>query len=251
MISTSGSWSSACAIPTRWRYPPRQLADRLLDDQVEGAHVDDGVDTRPEHRRRELARLAEEAEHVDRGHVRVHRPVLGEVAETARGGDAVAPDIVARNGGLAPARRKVPGQHPHHRRFPGAVRPEKRDDLSLGNGERDVLDRDERSVVLGELPRLDHRRRCTRGFSPAVVTHHLHTGRIAPEPCRVACGKLTRPWPPRRRRAARASTQSSRWRRLPGARRRRQRIRIANHAPRLQDPPRAGPGVRAAQPEQK
>ncbi|MYK87411.1 MAG: hypothetical protein F4018_03180 [Acidobacteria bacterium] len=138
--------------------PPRQLADGLAGHQLEGAQVDDRVHPLLQERGSHPSRLPEKAQQLERRHVGVHRAVLGQVAETSGRGDPIPPDVVPRDGRLARTRRQVPGQHPHHRGLPGAVRPEEGDDLTLGDGERNVVNRDEGSVVLGEPRRLDHHR---------------------------------------------------------------------------------------------
>ena len=113
---------------------------------------------------RQPARFAEEAQQLDRRHVEIERTVLRQVADAAprpRADRAARriPTMLA----VPLARREVAGQHPHDRRLAGAVRAEQRDDLAVRNVERDLVDGDERAVVLTELVRFDDRARTIGG----------------------------------------------------------------------------------------
>jgi hypothetical protein len=58
-----------------------------------------------------------------------------------------AVDAPAVEDDLALSRRQHAGDRPEHRRLAGAVRPEEGDDGSLGDDQRDVLERDEAPVA--------------------------------------------------------------------------------------------------------
>ena len=111
---------------------------------------------------RQLPRLAEEPQEIERGHVGIERSALRQVAEPLRGFDALLANVEPGDRRPAGAGRQEPGEHAHQCGLAGPVRPEKRDDLTLGNRERGVVDRHERPVILAEAVRLDHRGRTRR-----------------------------------------------------------------------------------------
>ena len=142
---------------------PRQLPDRLLQNLLQHAEVDDRLRPLLQSARLNLPGLTEEREELEWSHVGVERAALGQVSQSLGGVDPLVPDIEPSNGGCTLARGKIPGQQPHQGRLAGAVRSEKGDDLSLRNGERDLLDRHEGAEILAQPFGLDHRLRCLLG----------------------------------------------------------------------------------------
>ena len=134
----------------------RQLADRLLEHQFQRADADDLLDAVRERARGDLARLAEEPQQLQRRHVGVERPVLGQIPEPLRGFDALLPHVEPGNRGTAGARGQEARQHAHQRGLAGPVRPQEGHDLALGDRERHVVHGDERPVVLAKPLRVDH-----------------------------------------------------------------------------------------------
>ena len=137
--------------------PLRQPADRLLDHQPQRTQLDDGVDAALEGLP-ELARLAEEGEQLERRHVGIQRAVLRQVSQAPGRLDAMLPHVHPADGRAARAGRQIPRQHPHHRGLARAVGPEEGHDLTLGYRKGNVAHRDERTEVLAQSLRLDHRR---------------------------------------------------------------------------------------------
>ena len=184
----------------------RELADGLLEHEVEGADLDDRLDAVPERPRGHLAGLAEEAEQLERRHVGVERPVLGQVAEPLRRLDALLPHVEPGDRGAARARREKAGEHAHQGGLAGPVRPQEGHHLPLGNRERRVFDRDEGPVVLAQPVGVDHGGRGRRILgrfrppgSPSPQLPHPYRSassvlaRLAPRPRPNAHGRRCRP----------------------------------------------------------
>ena len=137
---------------------PGELSDGLLHHLVERAEGGHFPDAGGQPAGRDLAGFPEEAEQFRRGHVRIERAVLGQVAEPAGRVEALRVDIQPGDLGGAPAGREIAGQHLHRGGLPGAVRPQEGDDLPPGNREAHALDGHERPIELAEIARLDHDR---------------------------------------------------------------------------------------------
>ena len=103
-----------------------------LDDVYDGREP--LIDPCPVH----TAHLAHEPEIVGHFHVQVERHGFRQVADMAARLERVRDHVVAGNGHGPFRRGRVAGHDPHGRRLAGAVRPQKPDDLSLFNVERDI-----------------------------------------------------------------------------------------------------------------
>jgi len=107
-----------------------------------------------------LTRGVHAHEHVlERGHVLEETDVLERAADAALGermwrlsGQVIAGEDHAAGRRLVHAR-----EHVEERRLAGAVRPDEADDRADGNGEVDVVDRDEAAELLAQRERMQER----------------------------------------------------------------------------------------------
>ena len=157
-----------------------ELADRLVRDGFERALLEHGLDPVPQAAARHPPRLAEEAEEAVRGHVRIERAVLGEIAEVLGRLDPVGLHVDAGDPRRPVRGGHEAGQEPHGGRLARPVGPEERHHLPARDRERDVADRQERAELLGKPSGFDHH---GRGHAVVILASHRKLG-ARPAPSR-------------------------------------------------------------------
>src|SRR6185503_289115 len=80
----------------------------------------------------------------------------GDEGEASLRFDWLAGELVTGNGDAAACRRDDPGERAERRRLPRTIRSDKAEHLARANGKREILDRDEVAVQLGEGVDDDH-----------------------------------------------------------------------------------------------
>jgi hypothetical protein len=157
--STSGSCSSAWAMPTRCLKPLESLLVGLCIT-VERSQISttasirsflSGPSTCREHRRRNRAS--------QRGHFGIERAVFGQITEPPAARDPVFHHVVTGDPGVPFAGGDVAGQHLHRGAFAGPVGTPRNATNSPSPTEKGhVAGGRERSIELAQTDRLDHRR---------------------------------------------------------------------------------------------
>src|SRR5580704_3269094 len=89
------------------------------------------------------------------GEVEVAGKSLGNYADAATGAVGIFGDIVSGNDGAAGGDRQQSGHHADERRFAGAVGAEQAEDFSVGDVERDVVNRCEIAVRFDDVFNVD------------------------------------------------------------------------------------------------
>ena len=100
----------------------------------------------------------EEIEELPNLHAIVDAEVVGHETDHAADGHRVGRHRVAADPSLARGRAQQRGQEPDRRALARAVGTDEPEDLSLANGEAEVVDGHEIAVPLGEIDHLDHAR---------------------------------------------------------------------------------------------
>ncbi len=136
--------------------PLRERADDLAAHVLEVAEPLHVVDAVAHGARGDALEPGAEAEELVDPHVGVERDVLRHVADVAADVERIGHDVEARDVDAPVGGGQVAGEDLHRGALPGAVRPEEAHDLPLGHLERDVLNRLESCVRLGEIGDLDH-----------------------------------------------------------------------------------------------
>jgi hypothetical protein len=135
----------------------RELAAEAGRDVGDARLLHRRVDLRPQRLGSHAADPADEQQVVADGHVRVERRRFRQVADAALGLERLIEDVEPGNDGLAGGGRHVARQDAHGRGLAGPVGAEEAEDLALVDAERDVVDRGDAAVLLGEVLNLDHR----------------------------------------------------------------------------------------------
>ncbi len=154
--STGGSWISAWARPTRWRKPFERWPSRRPRTSVEPQVLEHPLDRVRRSARGDAFDARDEAQVGRHRHVAVERRVLGQVADPP-------PHLERLSKTSKPSTVTVPlvaGMKPVMMRMvvvlPAPLGPRKPRISPLARGERDVADRGEVAVALGQVANLDH-----------------------------------------------------------------------------------------------
>ena len=153
----------ACANPVRLPIALGQLADERLAVVTQLDALDDDVYALLEVVSAYAAYGAEKRQVVLNGHVSVERHSLRQVADVPPRFQGSGHGVVPSNAGRPGGRRQVAGENAHGRSLAGAVGPQKTDDLSLFDMERNVVNGEVVAVVLAEAIDLYH---CSRHDHP-------------------------------------------------------------------------------------
>ena len=123
----------------------RQGLDRPVEDTLQPEALDRLADASLPVGRRQAVQVGDEAEQGLGRHIAVGRRALGQVAEAPLDLERLAADVEAADRGAAGGRWQIAGDHPHRRRLPGAVGPQKAQHLAAGKREAHPFDRGNRS----------------------------------------------------------------------------------------------------------
>ena len=109
------------------------------------------------------AQTSHEREELVDTHVAIQRGVFRHVADASARGAAVAHDVEACHLCAPRARAQIARQHAKDGRLSRAVWSQEPENLALAEFERDLIDRKERAISLGQAVKRDHRHRRAPG----------------------------------------------------------------------------------------
>ena len=104
---------------------------------------------------RQVLQFAEKVEIVERAHPQIQTGKFGEMPDEVAHEARLTRHIVAGDPRVTARRFQNRGEHPHGRRLAGAVRAQEREDFALGDGERQIVDGDQRVELFGETSSFD------------------------------------------------------------------------------------------------
>ena len=134
----------------------RELANALANDVAKAGLLDDLAKPRPEPFAAQPAHLAGELEVLEHQHFGVERGALWEVPDRLTDRDRVVEDVCAAHACSSPGRGDEAREYLHRRRLAGPVWAKKTNDLPALDFKCCVLEGGDRSVVLRQVPCLDH-----------------------------------------------------------------------------------------------
>src|SRR5262249_10240987 len=105
-------------------------------------------------RRRVTPQPRQEVDELHAGHILVEPQLAGEVADVAAGVDAVAPAIVAVDGGVPGGRMQEPEQQAQGGRVARSLRADDAADLARRDVEIEPIERRQRAVLFRQLVRM-------------------------------------------------------------------------------------------------
>ncbi len=138
----------------------RERIDRLVSDGIEKTSLNRAIDRLRFCRADEIADIGAEFQKADDRHVIVKRCGFGEIADFFLGEERLVEDRVAADFGIARAGGDESGDHAHGRRLPGTIGAEETEDFARFDREREIIDRELRAKVFGEIFNFDHSNRC-------------------------------------------------------------------------------------------